>query len=138
MFPNLVGTVLSSYPDSRLPKGAAEPWISRGTMERALTKVKDPDRYPGRYHRCKNVMNSFDSRLVSSMLSTGFGRVLSHDNSRLLQNSAPKTRLTRDQVNTATIEVSIKKSLTVVVVLLEQTRRSEEEYVMISDSHILR
>lgn len=134
MFPNLVGTVLSSYPDSRLLKGAAEPWISRGTMERALTKVKDPDRYPGLYHRCKNVMNSSDSRLESWMLSTGSGRVLSHDNSRLLQNNAPKTKLTRDQVNTATMEVSIKKSLTVVVVLLEQTRRSEEEYVMISGS----
>lgn len=107
-------------------------------MERALTKVKDPDRCPGLCHRCKNVMNSSDSKLESSMLSTGFGRVLSHDNSRLLQNSAPKTKLTRDQVNTATMEVSIKKSLTVVVVLLEQTRRSEEEYVMISDSQIRR
>lgn len=127
----------SSYLDPRLPKGAAELWISRGTMETAHTKLKGPDRHLGLYHPCKNVMNSSDSRLESSMLSIGFGRVSSHVNSKLLQNSAAKTKPTRDQVNMATMEVSTKRSSTVVVVLPEQTRRRDEEYVITPDFRLL-
>lgn len=116
-----------SNADSRLLKGAAEPWISRGTMETVHTKVKDPDHHLGQYHRCKNARNFSDSRLEFSMLSTESGRVSSLVNSKLLQNSAVKIKPTRDQVNLVTTEASTKRSSTAVVVLLEQTRRKEEE-----------
>lgn len=99
-------------------------------MEIAHTKVKDPDRHLGLSHRSKNVRNSSDSRLESLMLSTGSGRVLSPANSKLLQNSATTIKLTRDQVNMATMVVCTKRSSTVVAVLPEPTRRREEGYVI--------
>ena len=63
------------------------------------------------------------------MLSTESGRVSLLVNSKPLQNNAVRIKLIRDRANLVTTEASTKRSLTVVVVLPEQTRRREEEYV---------